>query len=226
MQSTTGSSQETLPGANTRLAAGISQCVLGMIEIAFGITIISLSWTNESDNVDRVSFGIWGGVELLELQVEDLGVWYSTTVLNRHPLRMSFSILAGAFGVTSRRSRCLVISYMVFSIVAATLGVVSMAVATLGIVLAKLELDANVAVSRGRAHLGLYIALCASFFLQVLASIIGASFTCGAFFTIQPATSTPMVFYNPPQSPSPLDERGRPHATIAGSTLPPTPTAR
>ncbi|KAJ8023425.1 hypothetical protein HOLleu_35869 [Holothuria leucospilota] len=186
------SSQETLPGANTRLAAGISQCVLGIIEIGFGITIISLSWTSESDNVDRVSFGIWGGL---------------------------FSILAGAFGITSRRSRCLVISYMVFSVVATTLGVLSMAVATLGIVLAKLELDANgTAGHHGRAHLGLYIALCVSFFLQVLASIIGASFTCGAFFTIQPATSTPMVFYNNPPSNPHLDQGGRPYAVISGST--------
>lgn len=63
------SSQETLPGANTRLGAGIFQCVLGILEISFGIIIVTLPWTIITDSVDRVSFGIWGGVVCISLIV-------------------------------------------------------------------------------------------------------------------------------------------------------------
>ncbi|KAJ8017852.1 hypothetical protein HOLleu_44487 [Holothuria leucospilota] len=89
---TQNSSNGNLWGSSVRRAMGISQIICGVIEFALGIALVCLPmWYFYHDNA---AWGIWNGV---------------------------YAVITGCFGVYSKRSKCMVIAYMVLSIIAAVM---------------------------------------------------------------------------------------------------------
>ncbi|KAJ8035897.1 hypothetical protein HOLleu_19712 [Holothuria leucospilota] len=80
-------------GWKVRNIMGILQITFGVIEIVFGIAAICIPMSYY-DDTDVVGWGIWNGV---------------------------FAIVTGSLGVCSKRRKCMIIAYMVTSIIAAVL---------------------------------------------------------------------------------------------------------
>lgn len=153
-------------GSSVRSAMGIIQIVCGIIEVVLGITLISMPVRNYT--FANVGWGIWNGV---------------------------FAIITGFHGVYSQRSKCMVIAYMVLSIIAAAMSftccaatsAVSPTVYTLRWGDPYYDSDEEYLFGYryrfAKAHFGIYITLAVVYGLQMLTSIIGASFTCGALIS-------------------------------------------
>ncbi|KAJ8023375.1 hypothetical protein HOLleu_35800 [Holothuria leucospilota] len=118
------------------------------------------------DGLDYVGWGIWTGV---------------------------FAIVAGFLGVFSQKKKGMVIAYMITSIITAVLCAGCFIYAVFGALYSSFILKHGY---REGADLALYIILCIVFFIHMVISIIGASFTCGA---LSPATnqSQQVVNYTP-----------------------------
>lgn len=100
-----------------------------------------------------------------------------------------FAIVTGFLGVFSLKKRCMVIAYMITSIITAVLCAGCILYAVFGTIFGTWTY--NVA-----ANLALYIIMCIVFFINMVISIIGASFTCGALISV---TNQPqqVVYYTP-----------------------------
>lgn len=158
-------------GAKARMITASFQIVLGVLEVILGITLIVLP-LEYSDIADYIGWGIWCG---------------------------AFSILSGCFGIASRRSKCVAITYMVLSIIAAVMcGVCLNQQIWLAFSVKRIERysywysdEANI-----RTHFSLYVTLAVSLLPQGIASIIGAcSFTCGALCYSQAGYDRQLMYY-------------------------------
>lgn len=165
---TQNSSNENLWGSSVRRSMGIIQIICGIIEFALGVTLMCLP-LDRYFTFPYVAWGVWNGV---------------------------FAVTTGFLGVYSKRSKGMVITYMIMSIIAAVLSAICCGF-TAGF-------TPSVAYYKnsyhyynyggyydyryyndhrykyGKAHYAIYITLCVIFALQMLFSILGASFTCGA----------------------------------------------
>lgn len=165
---TQNSSNENLWGSSVRRSMGIIQIICGIIEFALGVTLLCLP-LNRYFAFPYVAWGVWNGM---------------------------FAVTTGFLGVYSKRSKGMVITYMIMSIIAAVLSAVCCAFTA--------AFTPTVAYYRrssyydyggyygdyryyndhrykyANAHFAIYITLSIIFALQMLFSILGASFTCGA----------------------------------------------
>ncbi|KAJ8023374.1 hypothetical protein HOLleu_35799 [Holothuria leucospilota] len=140
---------EKLWGSNVRRSMGIRQIICGGIEFVFGIVVIGVHSYFLFDHWDYVGWGIWTGL---------------------------FAIVTGSLGVLSQKKRCMVIAYMVTSIITAVLCAGCFVYAIFGARISHFILQ----YGGGAANLALYIILCIVFFIHMVISIIGARYTCGA----------------------------------------------
>lgn len=160
-------------GSDARKNTGILQIICGIIEFAFGIATICLTLKDyyRLNIDDYVSCGIWNGV---------------------------CAVATGCLGVKSKRRRGMVMAYMFTSIMVAVFSTFSITwtvASTLNTY--HLRTDYNYSAhpyysnysyyslynfSDGypyaRAHFAMHVILDLVFGLQILISIIGASFTC------------------------------------------------
>lgn len=185
---TQNSSNGNLWGSSVRRAMGISQIICGVIEFALGIALVCLPmWYFYHDNA---AWGIWNGV---------------------------YAVITGCFGVYSKRSKCMVIAYMVLSIIAAVMSG-ACCISTSAVTPYLRYESANQGYpdyywhsygwrydyDRGNkyatAHFAIYIVLDVIFALQMLMSILGASFTCGALYSR--SNQQQAVFQISPQVPN------------------------
>lgn len=170
-------------GSSVRLLMGIAQIICGVIELALGTAVICVP-TRYYDDMDNVGWGIWTGV---------------------------FAIVTGFLGVFSLRMQCMVIAYMVCSIIAAVMGAGSCIYAGIGAGEISYEVHYHYDYSYPRANMPLYIVMCITFFVQMVTSIIGASFTCGALSCRRNQTER-IVYYT--LQPMPLQHIPAPPYTV------------
>lgn len=183
---------QKLWGGNVRRIMGILQIVFGVIELVIGIVVIFVP-NNYYYVQDYVGYGIWTGV---------------------------FAIVTGFLGVFSLMTKCMVIAYMVTSIITAVLSAGCCLYAIDGAIV-----GAHSYYAQG-ANMALYIILCIIVFAQMVISIIGASFTCNAVCS---TTGQPQqVVYLSPQPvpqqcvPPPQYTVNAPQSGIAYNTTAPT----
>lgn len=181
----------SLWGSNVRRSMGIIQIISGGIEFVLGIALICLP-TDYFDHIDYVGWGIWTGV---------------------------FAIVTGFLGVFSLTKRCMVIAYMITSIITAVLCTGCFLYAVFGVLIGSYG-------TNGTANLALYIILCIVFFTHMVISIIGASFTCGALIS---STNQPqqVVYYTPQPlhqqyGPTPPYTEAAPQSGITSQTTTPS----
>ncbi|KAJ8023593.1 Protein O-linked-mannose beta-1,4-N-acetylglucosaminyltransferase 2 [Holothuria leucospilota] len=181
---------QKLWGGNVRRIMGILQIVFGGIELAIGIAVIVIP--NYYFYQDYVGWGIWTGV---------------------------FAIVTGFLGVFSVRTKCMVIAYMVTSIITAVMSAGCCLYAIIGASRSSISY-----YYRETANLALYIILCIIVFSQMVISIIGASFTCNAICstTGQPQQVVylspqpmPQQYAPPPQYTVNAPQSGRQYNTTA-----------
>lgn len=152
-------------GWKVRNIMGILQITFGVIEIVFGIAAICIPMSYY-DNSDNVGWGIWNGV---------------------------FAIVTGFLGVYSKRRKCMIIAYMVTSIIGAVLS------GTCIVWVANMITFATWRRENRAANLAVYSILCIVFALQMLMSILGASFTCRPVCSSKPQQQ--VVYYYVSQAP-------------------------
>ncbi|KAJ8035909.1 hypothetical protein HOLleu_19731 [Holothuria leucospilota] len=163
---TQNSSNRNLWGSSVRHSMGNIQIACGIIEFALGVTLLCLPLSRYFD-FPNVAWGVWNGV---------------------------FAVTTGFLGVYSKRSKGMVITYMIMSIIAAVLsaiccGFTAAATPTVAYY-RRVSMHDLVIVSymflqiygyySANADYAIYITLSIIFALQMLFSILGASFTCGA----------------------------------------------
>lgn len=148
----------SLRGLTGRSTAGKCLIIAGGLDIIIAIILIGVpldptDW-NSCDSVDRFLLGIWGGV---------------------------FAIITGGVGIGSKR-RKVVITYMILCIIAVFLCVAGI-VFFFGITVCTsitTSINGTPDTNKYRLHMFLYISMSIVCTFQMVMSIIGASFTCGA----------------------------------------------
>ncbi|PIK61590.1 hypothetical protein BSL78_01408 [Apostichopus japonicus] len=157
----------SLKGLTARVITGGAIIVMGVFEILWAIVLLAvpLDIYYAYCTADYIGWGIWGGV---------------------------FAIVTGSFGIASRRQRSMVIVYMILAIIASVIaggGLISSAVAADCVYRRLPKNDIYYTSSyfeyvnlmhQLNTHVAFYILLAATFAIQSLAAIIGASFTCVA----------------------------------------------
>ncbi|KAJ8035906.1 hypothetical protein HOLleu_19727 [Holothuria leucospilota] len=203
---TRSSSDGNLWGSSVRRAMGIIQIISGVIEFALGIALVSLPLRYFYH--DNVAWGIWNGV---------------------------FAVVTGCIGVYSKRSKCMVIAYMVLSIIAAVMsGACCISTSSVTPYLGYQHnsqkysdywyygwrYDYDRGYMYATAHYAIYIVLDIVFALQMLISIIGASFTCGALYSS--SNQQQVMFQINPQVASQPFGPAPPYTSVATQSQPPT----
>lgn len=140
------SHNQAFKGKNIRLASGICLVVTGIIEIIIAIILLRYRYVSLCGYLDRIAWGIWAGV---------------------------LAITTGCFGCFSRGNRCVVITFLVLSIINAVIS------AEITILYGN-QTACGVREKEFRVQLALYILMFIILALQLVMSIIGASFTCPA----------------------------------------------
>ncbi|KAJ8035898.1 hypothetical protein HOLleu_19713 [Holothuria leucospilota] len=217
---------EGLKGSKVRKVTGVFQMVCGTIEVAFAIVVLCLplqkkiqeyyyvhlwsvkySYTTEDvDETDKIGWGIWNGL---------------------------FAIVTGCLGLYSKRSKYMVAAYMATSIIA-TLSSISCLIWAAVSVANAIGESMQYVHDNQEASLAMYIILSIVFAVQMVMSILGASFTCGAFSSrpennqllavyycvTQPQhqQTDPVFFYN--QAPAPPPEYDASLKSVIQSTSP------
>ncbi|KAJ8035908.1 hypothetical protein HOLleu_19729 [Holothuria leucospilota] len=158
---TQNSSNGNLWGSSIRRSMGNIQIACGIMEFALGITLLGLPLSPYLF-YPYVAWGVWNGV---------------------------FAVTTGFLGLYSKRSKGMVITYMIMSIIAAVLSAICCAFTAAFTPSVASYRRSSYYGYRGyhddrykyaNAHFVIYITLSIIFALQMLFSILGAIFTCGA----------------------------------------------
>ncbi|KAJ8023592.1 Membrane-spanning 4-domains subfamily A member 4D [Holothuria leucospilota] len=168
---------QKLWGGNVRRIMGILQIIFGGIELVIGVAVILVD-SNYYFRQDYFGYGIWTGL---------------------------FTSVTGCLGVFSDTTKCMVVAYMVTSIITAVMSAGCCVYAIFGAV------DSGFNYDEQAANVALYIILCITVLAQVVISIIGASFTCKAVCS---TTGQPQQVVSFPAQPMPQQCLPPPQYTV------------